>query len=135
MTHSRFRGVVGFLVAGSMFITSTGAVAATSVPAAPQVSPWATLVGLTGGAPAVALCGSAAVAAAAQAPAPGCVLPVVDVTPPAAQAAPPPPIPVPPVEAPSAGFGISPLLLALAAVAAGVAIYFLVRHHHARSPG
>jgi len=132
MASSRFRGVVGFLVAGSMVFCSTAAAA--SVPAPQQVAPWAALTALTGGAPAAALCGSAAVVAA-QAPATGCVLPAVDVAPPVAQTAPPPPIPVPPVEAPSAGFGVSPLLLALAAVAAGVGLYFLLRKHRANSPG
>src|SRR5438045_9605405 len=131
MASSRFRGVVGFLVAGSMVFCSTAAAA--SAPAPQQVAPWAALTALTGGAPAAALCGSAAVVA--QAPATGCVLPAVDVAPPVAQTAPPPPIPVPPVEAPSEGFGVSPLLLALAAVAAGVGLYFLLRKHRANSPG
>jgi hypothetical protein len=135
MAHSRVRGVVGILVAGSMFVTSTGAAAATSLPAPPRISPWATLAGLTGGAPAAALCGSAAATAAAQAPAPGCVLPVVDTPPPVAQNPPPPPVPVPPVAGPAAGLGINPLYLALAAVAAGVGIYFLLKKKDATSPG
>src|SRR4051794_7990181 len=101
MIHSRFKGVVSILVAGSMFVTSTGAAAATSRPMPHQVSPWVTLAGLTGGAPAAALCGAAVTAA--QAPAPGCVLPVIDTPPPVAQSAPPPPIPVPPVEPVGAG--------------------------------
>ena len=126
MASSRFMGAIGFLVAGSMLVSSTGA-AATSLPVTQQISPWAALTALTGGAPGAALCGSAAVAAAAQAPAAGCVLPVVDQPPPVATSAPPPPVPVPPVEAAGEGFGVSPLLLALAAVAAGVGIYFLVR--------
>src|SRR5437763_819190 len=115
MASSRFSGVVGFLVAGSMVFCSTAAAA--SAPAPQQVAPWAALTALTGGAPAAALCGSAAVVAA-QAPATGCVLPAVDVAPPVAQTAPPPPIPVPPVEAPSAGFGVSPLPMANCASAA-----------------
>jgi hypothetical protein len=124
--------VIGFVVAGSLLFSSTAAVA--SAPPPPQqVSPWAALTALTGGAPAAALCGSATVAAAQ--PAAGCVLPAVDVAPVAAQSAPPAPIPVPPVEGPSAGFGVDPLLLALAAVAAGVGIYFLVRNKHSNSPG
>jgi hypothetical protein len=131
MASLRFRGVVGFLVAGSMVFCSTAAAA--SAPAPQPVAPWAALTALTGGAPAAALCGSAVTAA--QAPATGCVLPAVDVAPPVAQAAPPPPIPVPPVEAPSAGFGVSPILLALAAVAAGVGLYFLLRKKHSNSPG
>jgi hypothetical protein len=132
MTQSRFTRVVGVLAAASLFISSTAAAAATTT-APPPVSPWVTLVGLSGGAPAAALCGGAATAA--QAPAPGCVLPVVDTPPPVAQNPPPAPIPVPPVEGPAAGFGINPLLLALAAVAAGVGIYFLVKKSNSSSPG
>ena len=119
--------LVGVLVAGSLMVSSTGAIAATTASAVPQVSPWATLTALSGGAPAAALCGAAAAAAAAQT-APGCVLPVQDVVAPAA--APPPPAPVPPVEAPSGGFGVNPLLLGLGVLALGALIYFLVRHHH-----
>jgi hypothetical protein len=48
------------------------------------------------------------------------VLPVVD------QAQPPAPVPVPPVEPVGGGFGISPLVLALGALAAAALIYFLV---------
>ena len=129
MACSRF---IGFVVAGSLIFSSTAAVAQ-AAPARQQISPWAALTALTGGAPAAALCGSAA--AAAQAPAGGCVLPAVDVAPAAAQSAPPAPIPVPPVEGPSAGFGVDPLLLALAAVAAGVGLYFLLKKKHANSPG
>ena len=123
MACSRFRGVVGILVAGSMIFSSSAAVASGSLPA-PVVSPWAALTALTGGAPTAALCGAAAVTA--QAPGAGCVLPVVDAPPPIAQSAPPTPIPVPPVEGPAAGFGVSPLLLALAAVAVGAGLYFLL---------
>jgi hypothetical protein len=136
MACSRFKGFVGVVIAGAMFVSSTGAVAATSTAAPQQVSPWATLTALTGGAPAAALCGAAAVAAAAQAPATGCVLPVVDAPPPVAASAPPPPIPVPPVEPVGTGFGFNPLYLALAAVAAGALIYFLVKgkNNSANSP-
>jgi LPXTG-motif cell wall-anchored protein len=42
---------------------------------------------------------------------------------------------VPPVEAPAAGFGVSPLLLALVAVAAGVGLYFLLKKKNSNSPG
>lgn len=132
MASSRFRGVVGFLVAGSMVFCSTAAAASTPVPQ--HVAPWAALTALTGGAPAAALCGSAAVVNA-QTTAPGCVLPAVDVAPPVAQSAPPPPIPVPPVEGPAAGFGVSPILLALAAVVAGVGLYFLLKKKSSNSPG
>lgn len=128
MAVSRFKGFVGILVAGSMMASSTAAVAATSTVPITQVNPWATLTAMSGGAPAAALCGAAAVAAAAQ-PAPGCVLPQVD------NIAPPAPVPVPPVEA-AAGKAVSPLLLALGAIAAAVLLYFLLRghHHHDNEP-
>jgi hypothetical protein len=131
---SGFKGVCGVLVAGSLFITSTSAVAASSSApiAAPvsatQISPWAALSAMSGGASAAALCGAAAVAAAAQTPG-GCVLPALDSAPAVAQTAPPPqPIPVPPVEGPGGmGLGIDPLMLALGVLAAGALVYFLVR--------
>jgi hypothetical protein len=140
---SGFKGVCGVLVAGSLFITSTSAVAASSSApiAAPvsatQISPWAALSAMSGGASAAALCGAAAVAAAAQTPG-GCVLPALDSTPAVAQTAPPPqPIPVPPVEGPGGmGLGIDPLMLALGVLAAGALVYFLVRkkNNNANSP-
>ncbi|HKX91789.1 MAG TPA: hypothetical protein VJM15_05110 [Sphingomicrobium sp.] len=89
-----------------------------------QIEPWAALSALSAGAPAAALCGAAA--ATAQAPAAGCVLPAVDAPPPVAQPGPPPPTPVPPVEPVGGGLGISPLWLALGALAAGALIYFLL---------
>jgi len=124
LTRSKF---VGVLVAGSLMVSSTAAVAATTASAVPQVNPWATLTALSGGAPAAALCGAAAAAAAAQ-PAAGCVLPVVDQAPVAA--APPAPVPVPPVEPVGGGLGVSPLLLGLGALALGALIYFLVRNNN-----
>jgi len=132
MAILRFKPAVFLLVAGSMLVSSTGAAAATSsLPSSQQIDPWAALSVMSAGAPAAALCGTAAVAAAAAAqPAAGCVLPVADVAPPVVQTAPPPPTPVPPVEPVGGGFGISPLLLALGAIAIGVAAYFLLRHHH-----
>jgi hypothetical protein len=90
-----------------------------------QADPWAVLTAMSGGAPAAAMCGSAAVAAAAQ-PAVGCVLPVTD-------AVPPPPAPPPPAMV--EGGGISPLLLGLLAIAAGVGIYLAVHNNnHGNSP-
>jgi hypothetical protein len=118
----------GAFLASSLMFGSTAAVAAT---AAAQPSPWALLTVMSEGAPAAALCGTAVAAAAAQSPN-GCVLPALDAPPPVPQAA---PAPVPPISAPSAGLGlgISPLLLGLLVVAAGVGIYFAV-HHHGNSP-
>jgi hypothetical protein len=134
MVSSGLKSVFGACIAGSLMFSSTAALA--SAPA-PQVDPWAVLTAMSGGAPAAAMCGSAAAVAAAaaatQAPG-GCVLPVVDAVPPppVASAAPPPP----PLVAESAGAGISPLVLGLLAVAAGVGLYFAVHSggHHANSP-
>lgn len=135
MAGTGFKTMVGVMVAGSLMFSSTGAVAATASAAAPQINPWAALAVMSGGSPAAAVCGAAAAAAAAaQAPS-GCVLPQLDVPPPVATSAPPPPIPVPPVEPAGAGLGISPLILALGALAAGVALYFALRNHHGNSPG
>jgi hypothetical protein len=55
--------------------------------------------------------------------------------PPVADALPPPPVAPPPV-APlaSEGFGISPLLLGLVAVAAAVGLYFLLKKKKTSSP-
>ena len=123
----RFKGFVGLIAAGSLFVSSTGAVAAASSAPIPQVHPWAALAVMSGATPAAVVCGGAAVAAAAAQPVTNCVLPVVD---PAAVAAPPPPqpIPVPPVEpAGGLGLGIDPLLLGLGAVLLGVGLYFLLK--------
>jgi hypothetical protein len=133
MVSSGLKSVFGTCIAGSLMFSSTAALA--SAPA-PQVDPWAVLTAMSGGAPAAAMCGStaavAAAAAATQAPA-GCVLPVVDAAPPPVASAAPPP---PPLVAESAGAGISPLVLGLLAVAAGVGLYFAVHSggHHANSP-
>jgi len=136
MASLRFRPVVAVMVAGSMFISSTGAVAATHPVSAQQVDPWAALSVLSAGAPAAALCGAAATAG--QAAASGCVLPAVDAPPPVADAGPPPPTPVPPVEAANEGLGlgISPLWLAVGALAIGAAVYFLLirKNDNASSP-
>ena len=123
MAKLRLKAVVAILAAGSVFFSST-AIAATSVGASQQVNPWGVLEALSGGAPTVAVCGGTAVSAAAQT-APGCVLPVTDAPPPPPQAAAPPP----PVEA-AGGYGITPLLLGLLALAAGIGFLFLVNGHH-----
>jgi len=136
MVCLRFKPVVALMVASSMFVSSTGAIAAANHGSTPQqIDAWAALSALTAGAPAAALCGAAVTAAAAAAqPAAGCVLPAVDAAPVAV--GPPPPTPVPPVEPVGGGLGISPLFLALGAIAVGALAYFLLRHkhHHAVSP-
>lgn len=124
MAIHRLKGILGVVAAGSFMLSSTAAVASAPAPAQ-QVDPWAVLTAMSGGAPAAAMCGAAAAAAAnAQAPA-GCVLPVVDAPPPVpvTEAVPPPP---PPVEA---GGGISPLLLGLLAIAAGIGIFLAVSNN------
>lgn len=125
------RRFVGVVLAGSLIFSSTGAVAATAGPAAPQINPWVALTAMAGAAPAAALCnGQVPVDPTVPPPpgvTPGCVLPVTDVVlPPVASNPPPAPIPVPPVE-PAGSFVLSPLILALAAVAAGALVYFLVK--------
>jgi hypothetical protein len=130
MVSSGLKGVFGACIAGSLMFSSTAALASAPVQ---QIDPWAVLTAMSGGAPAAAMCGSAAAAAAAATQAPvGCVLPVVDVPPPPVASAAPP---APPLLAESAGAGISPLLLGLLAVAAGVGLYFAVHSgSHANSP-
>lgn len=130
MASRGFRCVLGALAATSLMASSTAAIASNPAPV-PQADPWAVLSAMSGGAPAAAMCGAAAAAAAAgtQSPA-GCVLPVVDAAP-----LPPPPAPPPPIPAAVESAGISPLILGLLAVAAGVGIYLAVHnHHHANSP-
>lgn len=98
---------------------STAAVAAAPTPVQ-QADPWAVLTAMSGGAPAAAMCGAAAGTASAQAPG-GCVLPVTDAPPPppVAEAVPPPMV---------GGGGISPLFIALLAIAAGVGIFLAVNN-------
>ena len=112
---------LGALVAGSMLLSSTAVVAARPTPVqTQQVNPWAALAALSSGAPAAAVCGSAAATAAQSLG--GCVLPVVD-------AAPPPPAPatVPPIAAAGPGVGLNPLALGLLALVAGIGLYLAVR--------
>lgn len=133
MAGLRKCGAIGVVIAGSMIFGSTGAIAA-SAPAA-QYDPWAVLSVMSGGASAAAVCGVvASTGVTAAQPGGGCVLPQVDVAPPPAQTAPPQPIPVPPVEGPSAGLGISPMLLGLAAIAAALGLYLILHHNHGNSP-
>lgn len=121
-----FGGAFGAVVAGSLMLSSTVAVAAAPAPVQ-QPDPWAVLTAMSQGAPAAAMCGSAA-AAGAQGNA-GCVLPVTDAPPP------PPPAPVGPPVVEGASGGISPLFIALIAIAAGVGIFFAVSNNgNANSP-
>ncbi|MGN6058860.1 MAG: hypothetical protein ACTHOI_09805 [Sphingomicrobium sp.] len=130
MPGMRFKGFTALMVAGSMLASSTAAAAAGIPASAQQISPWATLTVLTGGAPAAAVCGAAAATAATAQPTTGCVLPAIDTPPPVASAA-PPPLPPPPVE----GYGVGPLLLGLVAIAGAVAMFFAVHgHHHQNAP-
>ena len=138
---SNSRKLSGALVAFALITSSTGAVAASTPSAPSSISPLVALSALASESSRVALCGAAAAAAAgaaaAQAAAQGCVLPVVDQAAPMAvgEALPPPPMAPPPV-APlaSEGFGISPLLLGLVAIAAGVGLYFLLKKKKNNSP-
>ncbi len=111
-------------VAISMF--ASPALASASAVATPTqtISPMVALSIFGSQASAAALCGSsstvaASTAASAQAPAGGCVLPVVDAPPPAPMAEPLPA--AAPVTAVS-GFGITPVLLGLAGIAALAAL-------------
>jgi hypothetical protein len=133
----------GGLVALALCTSSTGAFASTAHMASQSsISPLVALSALGSEASQTALCGAAAAAAAgaaavAQAATPGCVLPVTDSVSaplPVAEALPPPPVAPPPVPPVSEGFGISPILLALVAVAAGVGLYFLLKKKHHNSP-
>ena len=90
-------------------------------------SPMVALSLLASDASRAAVCGASAAAAAgaaaaAQGAAQGCVLPVTDTVAPAVvdNTMPPPPVPPPPVEPVGGGFAFSPLLLALAGIAAAV---------------
>ena len=115
------------MIAGSLMVSSTAANATATI------SPWAALSAFGTQASRDAACSTAvaagAAAAAAQGAAGGCVLPVTDPAPP-----PPPvvqniPVPPPPVESAGGGFGISPLVLALGALAIGGLIYLLVHNN------
>jgi hypothetical protein len=128
MAGLRFNSLAGLIAAGSMLFSATAATAQ-SAPAPQQVSPWAALTILAGGAPAAALCGAAATTAAAQSAAPGCVLPALDAPAPVAQAR-AAPTPVPPIAAPGGGLGFSPLLLGLVAIAVAAGAYLLTRNGH-----
>ena len=124
----------GAVAALALCTSSTGAIAASTQHTVQQasISPLVALSALGSGASRAALCGASAAAvagaaAASQGAAPGCVLPVVDAVPPPAVVEAPPP--VEPYGAPyvQGGMGISPLLLVLGAIAAGVLAYYLLK--------
>ena len=121
MASRGLKTIIGAVTAGSLMLSSTAAIASAPARAA-QVDPWAVLTAMSSGAPAAAMCGTAAAATSAQAPG-GCVLPVMDAAPPpAVQTA--EVVPLAPVEA--GGGGFNPLILALLAIAAGVGIFLAV---------
>ena len=129
------RKFAGAAAALALCASSTSAIAASTQHSADRssISPLVALSALGSDASRAALCGASAVAAAgaaaaAQGAAQGCVLPAVDAVapPPVVEAAPPPPAALPPVE-PVAGPAFSPLLLALAGIAAAVLAYYLLK--------
>lgn len=103
-------------------LCASPALASASAVSAPaqSISPMIALSIFGSQASAAALCGSSATtvvgsaAAAAQAPAGGCVLPVVDAPPPLPIAEPAPFVPAPVA---ASGIGIAPILLGLAGIA------------------
>ena len=112
------------LICGSLLVSSSAANATASL------NPWSTLSAFGTQASRDAACSAgtaaaAGAAAAAQAAGSGCVLPVVD--------APPPPavveaVPVPPPAIETAGgIGVSPLVLALGALALAGLIYLIAK--------
>lgn len=108
------------LICGSLMISSSAANASASI------RPWATLSAFGTQSSRDAACGAGSTAAAgaataAQTGGSGCVLPVTD-------AAPPPvaqEVPMPPPAVESGGIGMSPLVLALGALALAGLIYII----------
>lgn len=132
---SRSKPFATALLAGGLLFSSIAASAAPLATSSAPVSPWVALSAFGSEASQASLCGAAAAIAAQGAAVvqgapgqPGCVLPVVDQVPVA-----PPPSAVPPPP-PAAGLGFSPLLLALAAIAAGILIYALDDNDRPESP-
>lgn len=138
MSRVSFKALIGGVAAASFLLSATAAAA--GQPKMSQPDPFAVLSVMSGTSSAAALCGAAAAAvdgttAATQAPVSGCVLPQMDVTPAAAGNG--PPAPIPPVSGTVAGTGISPLYLALLAIAGGVGLYLVVHgagHNHNQVP-
>jgi len=110
-----------FLICGSLIVSSSAANASASI------SPWGALSAFGTQSSRDAACAAgttaAAGAAAAQATTSGCVLPVTDPPPPLAADVPLPPPPM--VE--TGGIGVSPLVLALGALALAGLIYLIVK--------
>jgi hypothetical protein len=121
------KSVLGLSLSVALCVAPTAAVAAQNTPVQ-AINPMIALSLFGSPASAAALCGNQAAAvagaavAAAQAPAPGCVLPYAD------PVAPPPmaePVAVPPEPIAAAaprGFGVAPLLLGLLGIAGLAAI-------------
>ena len=125
------RSLASVVISLSLIGTSTAAVARPAPAPAGQVSRWAILSLTSGGAPAAAICGAAAPAAAAQTPG-NCVLPQLDMPPPPVVqgALPPPPPPV------FGAFGIPIPVLAILAAVLGTMLYIGLRDDdRANSPG
>lgn len=118
------RQITGALLGCALCFSSTAAGAATAV-STPRINAWVALSALSTPASASAACvAGAAAVTAAQAPAQGCVLPVVDQPPPVAAAPAAPPVAVPVTED-GGGIGLLPLLAGLALVA-GLAAVLLI---------
>lgn len=127
MRSWNLKGAVSAFAAASLVLSPAVATAATSS-SYHGPDPLAVLSVMSSGASATVLCGTAA-AAAAQATAPGCVLPQIDAQPPVATNVLDQPIPAPLPGAAGAGFGVSPLLIGLFALAAGVGLYLLLNNN------
>lgn len=114
---------VGIATAVSMIMSASIASAAPA-PAPPQINPWQALAVLSGGASTIAYCGATVAAQVGT----GCVLPVVDAPPPAAQPQAPiidEPLP-PPLPGAAAPFSVSPLIIALGALAVAALAYLVL---------
>lgn len=121
MAKSPLKLFTGLAAATSMLLGSTASAAELPSQA---VNPWGVLSAMSGGAPTAAVCGSAAAATAV--PVNGCVLPAADVP------AIPPQANAPMAVAPAGmvgGYGVTPMILGLLALAAGVGFLFLVKGH------
>ena len=104
MTDPRVKSLLAVLAAGSLLFGSEASAAA-SASQPQQVNPWAALAALSGGPPAAAVCGSSARKVQAS----GCELPMTPASTP-----------------PAAGYGVTPLLLGLAAIASAAGFWFAV---------